>query len=275
MAALLVFFNHRGADARIPQHFKEIIDRAPAADNQHILHRLAVNPDCFEELGNLFVRRGNAHRIPRLQNKIARGNIGILSPQDPAHKEPQVQSGAQIIQRHTRNGGMCAHHKFRHLHLTVAEGFNLGSGRKPQRTVNLPRRGKFGVDGEGEVHLFLHQVHQFRIGRVPHPRDGVAGTEFSCRRTAENVDLILRCHGNQKIRPFRTRAAQNGNVRTVSFIGDDVTSPGKFGKRGGIVVDHRHIVPLFFQLGADGSPHRAAADNYNIHKISFGGPAAR
>ena len=77
-------------------------------------------------------------------------------------------------------------------------------------------RSQLRINRKGKPQLFLDKPDFRIILRIPYPRYGPAVTRLLCDQTAEQIDLILVGHSDQKIRRCDTSLSLNAKTRPVS-----------------------------------------------------------
>ena len=172
---------------------------ASAADDQYVFDRLAVKTDLLQQVGKILLGGGNADIVTGFQTEITRGNINDVIAQYGADKEAVVKDISQVEKLFAAQSGFFRYGEFGKLHASVAEGVDLGNGGEAKHTVNGFGDRKVGIDGEGDIHFFLHEVHELCVFGRSYARDGVLCSELFCRGTSENVDLVACGQCDQQI----------------------------------------------------------------------------
>ena len=186
--------------------------------------------------------------------------------QDGAYQKRNADLGAQIVQRGAAQDRVGTDDKFSQLNAPLAEGVDLGGGGGAEHAVDLLGNGKLGIDGQGEIHFILHQLHQPRVFGIADAGDGMRRAQLARGGAGKDIDLVSGGNGDQQIGTLGTRAAQNGDVGTVADDAENVTGVGKLGQRGVVGVYDGQIVPFAGELSADGGTDRAGTDDDNFHK---------
>ena len=92
-----------------------------------------------------------------------------------------------------------------------------------QKAENLLCRLALRVDDERKAELAAHHVELFSVFRAAHTRDGVQrGVHFSCCKTAQQVDFIGACGGDEHFCLLYLRFVQRGHGGAVAHHGHDV-----------------------------------------------------
>ena len=176
----------------------------------------------------ILFRCGNANVVACFQTEIARGDINDVISQYGADEEAVVKDISQVKKLFAAEGRFFGYGDFRKLYAAVAERVDLGNGGEAEHTVNGFGDRKVGIDGEGDIHFLLHEVHELGVFGRSYARDGVLGSELSCCGASENVDLVACGQRDQQIGFFRARRTKHGNVRAVARKADHVACVGYF-----------------------------------------------
>ena len=243
----------------------QIIRDTSSADDDNITDPVGFDPDGMEETEDFRPVPGDLDPV---------GFFDLVFPGRNDHFAVFFHDGTdqnlrvdppQIFQYHPCQRTAFRHVKFQHLRLPAGKLVHFDHGRELQHPDHFLRAGRVRIHRHTQPQVILDQGEDIVVLWIPHPGDGVAGSQFPPCQTGKNVLLIRLRHRDQKIGFLDPGLPERGNGRPVATDSENIRP---FHDRCNLLlrhIDDGHIVFICRQLFSQRGSHASASNYDNIH----------
>ena len=263
-----VFLDDFQRNATVCKALAQVVRGLPAPGDHHTAHGVGAVADFFEKVGSAFRRGNDGDDVPRGKGQPRVGDVGFLPAFHRADQHVTAQFGDHFTHRKPDQRTFFGNTEFQQLYQPPAEGVDLDGGREAQYPRDFLCGCLLRIDDHGKPQLVLQKIHVRTVFRAAHPRNGAAIPRFFGNQTAQKIQLVRACYGDQQVGFGNAGFLLYRQCGTVAHHAQHVKTGGNLLHLVGRGVHHGDVVMVFAQLLGKALPDLAATHNYNIHRYT-------
>ena len=157
--------------------------------------------------------------------------------------------------------------KFEKLHTASDERVDLSGGRKTKHPGNLLCCRKLGIDKQRDAQTLFDEIDLLAVDGIAHAGDRVTVACLLCDQTAEQIELVGTCYGDQDVGGFDPGFHQCVDTGTVTDDAHRVDIITEVIDLAFFNVDEGDIRVFLLQFFGQCAADFAAAYDYNVHDV--------
>ncbi len=121
------------------------------------------------------------------------------------------------------------------------------------------------IDCHTQMQVLFQESDLTVVNRISDPRNGVLCPQSLRQQTAQHIQLVCGCTGNDQVSVRHVRLLLHLHIRAVAGDTENVHAVQSFLQLPRVLVDQYDIIILFRQLGAQLMPHLSVANDNYLH----------
>ena len=265
VTAGFVLVNNCAGDTALLQKTEKVIADCAAAYDEGVLDRLKLEVNLVEEVLRLLGCGDNRDNVLLLEDEITVCNICVIATLDSAEGNAALKLHGNVSYRHSCKAAALGNLEGQKLNSALCENINLNGRGEVDNSCNLLRRRKLGVNDHCKTKLVFNIGCVVGIFGIFKSGNGATACRLLRNDTAEQVKLVVACHGDEKIGLVNSGLLLHGTGCAVTDDAHDVIFVCDSLNLCSVLVDDGYVVARPVQLLCKGFTNLATAyDNY-IH----------
>ena len=192
----------------------------------------------------------------------------LLAALDRADEHLGLRDRRQLHERFAAQRRVGRELEFEQLDLAAEEGVGLDGRRGAERPGHLGRADELRIDGQAQPQIVGDERKLPGVFGVAHAGDGVPRADLLRDQAAQEVQLVLRRHGDDQIRLVHARLDLRGVGRAVALDAQNVEILDCPLQRRPAAVDNGDLMPLARELLGQRAADLSVAHDHDPHGLN-------